>query len=179
MKRKEDLTIEELIRIIDEEIDEPRQKGGNMRHKLVDILVIVLVGIVCGCEQWIENRRFCPLLRPQPSQRHAVLPHPCTDDVQLALLSFATCSTHDFAVHCHMLSDAAPYIRQHPFAVCGFQLFGLDSLHDTPISVIARKPLGTPNEIMAIPELLELLDIQGASVTIDAMAIRRKSPGKS
>ena len=51
MKRKEKLSIDELIRIIDEEIDEPREEGGNMRHKLVDILVIVLVGIVCGCEQ--------------------------------------------------------------------------------------------------------------------------------
>ncbi len=51
MRRKKKLTIEELIRIIDEEIEEPRQEGGNMRHKLVDILAIVLVGIVCGFEQ--------------------------------------------------------------------------------------------------------------------------------
>ncbi len=29
-----------------------------MRHKLVDILVIVLVEIVCGYEQWIEIEDF-------------------------------------------------------------------------------------------------------------------------
>lgn len=54
MLRQEKLTLEELICIIEEEIDEPRQDGGNLRHKLVDILVIVLVGVICGCEQWIE-----------------------------------------------------------------------------------------------------------------------------
>ncbi len=58
MKRKEKLTIDELIRIINEEIDEPRQEGGNKRHKLEDILVIVLVAIVRGCEQWIEKEDF-------------------------------------------------------------------------------------------------------------------------
>ena len=35
------------------------------------------------------------------------------------------------------------------------------------------------NEITAIPELLELLEIKGHIVTIDAMAVRRKSPRKS
>ena len=58
MKRQEKLTVSELICIIEEEIEEPRQEGGNLRHKLVDILVIVLVGIICGCEQWIEIEDF-------------------------------------------------------------------------------------------------------------------------
>ena len=50
MKRQEKLTVRELMCIIEEEIEEPRQEGGNLRHKLVDILVIILVGIICGCE---------------------------------------------------------------------------------------------------------------------------------
>ena len=58
MKRQEKLTVRELMCIIEEEIEEPRQEGWNLRHKLVDILVIVLVGIICGCEQWIEIEDF-------------------------------------------------------------------------------------------------------------------------
>lgn len=37
-----------------EEIEEPHQEDGDLRHKLVDILVIVLVGIIYSCGQWIE-----------------------------------------------------------------------------------------------------------------------------
>ena len=39
-RRSEELRIDRLIEIIEDKITDPRRAGGNLRHKLVEILVI-------------------------------------------------------------------------------------------------------------------------------------------
>ena len=38
-------------------IRDPRRQWGNLRHRLVDIFIIALFGIICDCEKWddVEN----------------------------------------------------------------------------------------------------------------------------
>ena len=45
--------MDRLIEIIDDIVPDPRRPGGNLRHKLVEILVIILLGVMSGAETWI------------------------------------------------------------------------------------------------------------------------------
>ena len=53
MKKRELLTITRLIELCEEEIEDPRREGYNQQHKLVDILVIVLLAAISGCDDWL------------------------------------------------------------------------------------------------------------------------------
>ena len=57
-RRNEELRIDRLMGIIEDKITDPRRAGGNLRHKLVEILVIILLGVMSGAETWIEHRRL-------------------------------------------------------------------------------------------------------------------------
>ena len=54
MKKANELSLDRLIELIEDNIPDPRRPGGNIRHKLVDILVIILFGVMCECETWID-----------------------------------------------------------------------------------------------------------------------------
>lgn len=181
MKRKEKLSIDELIRIIDEEIDEPREEGGNMRHKLVDILVIVLVGIVCGCEQWIEIEDFA---RNKESWLREFLELPNgipSDDTYRRVMERIKPKQLETAYRKWVLPYVGSCIGKHVAVdgktVCGASREGQKSkLHivsawvrEDGVTLGQLRTQEKSNEITAIPELLESLDIRGASVTIDAM----------
>ena len=51
--------------------------------------------------------------------------------------------------------------------------------HEAGLVLAARAVETKGNEITAIPELLDLLAIEGAIVTIDAIGTQKPSPGKS
>ena len=57
MKRKEHLTITRLVGLTGE-IEDPRRRYGNRRHEMVDILIITLLAIICGCETWKDIRLY-------------------------------------------------------------------------------------------------------------------------
>ena len=54
MKKAKELSLDRLIELVEDNLPDPRRPGGNIRHKLVDLLVIVLLGVICGCETWID-----------------------------------------------------------------------------------------------------------------------------
>ena len=54
MKKVKELSLDRLVELIEDNIPDPRRPGGNIRHKLVDLFVIILLGIICGCETWID-----------------------------------------------------------------------------------------------------------------------------
>ena len=49
-----ELSLDRLVELIEDNIPDPRRPGGNIRHKLVDLFVIILLGIICGCETRID-----------------------------------------------------------------------------------------------------------------------------
>ena len=53
MERIKVLSLDRLMELF-EEIPDPRRPGGNIRHKLVDLLVIILLGVISG-EEAIER----------------------------------------------------------------------------------------------------------------------------
>lgn len=181
MERKEKLTLEELIGIIEEEIDEPRQEGGNLQHKLVDILVIVLVGVICGCEQWIEIEDFAHH-KEEWLREFLELPNGIpSDDTYRRVMERIKPNQLEAAYRRWVLPYVGNCLGKH-VAVDGKTVRGASSggrenkLHIVSAWVredgVTLGQLHTEeksNEITAIPELLDSLDIRGAAVTIDAM----------
>lgn len=181
MKRKEKLTINELICIIEEEIEEPRQTGGNLRHKLVDILVIILVGIICGCEEWIEIEDFAHE-KEEWLREFLELPNGIpSDDTYRRVMERIKPNQLEAAYRRWVLPYIGSCIGKH-IAVDGKTVCGVNrgeresKLHivsawvrEDGITLGQVRTSEKSNEITAIPELLDSLDIRGGTVTIDAM----------
>ena len=52
MDRRQYLSAERLFELCNEHLEDPRRPSGNIRHKLIDIFVIGLLGIMGGLEDW-------------------------------------------------------------------------------------------------------------------------------
>jgi len=184
------MTLEEVVGYFDE-LEDPRSTI-NQKHPFVSVVIIALMAVLAGASgptaiaQWAKYKEAFLL-------RALDLPNgvPRKDVFRrvLSLLNptaFQTC----FAAWLKTLRDqaaAATEIDQPIFAVDGKtarrshdRRKGLGALHS--VSVWASEyglSLGQvacadkSNEITAIPELLRLVDIQGAIITIDAMGTQK------
>ena len=68
MKKAKVLSLDRLIELVEDNLPDPRRPGGNIRHKLVDLLVIVLLGVICVfCKTEMQKvaERSCRLLQLQ------------------------------------------------------------------------------------------------------------------
>jgi predicted transposase YbfD/YdcC len=184
------MTLEEVVGYFDE-LEDPRSTI-NQKHPLVSVVVIALMGVLAGASgpttiaQWAKYKEaflLGVLDLPNGVPRKDVFRR------VLSLLdpgAFQTC----FAAWLKGLRDqaaAATEIDQPVYAVDGKtarrshdRRNGLGALHS--VSVWASEfglSLGQvacadkSNEITAIPELLKLVDIQGAIITIDAMGTQK------
>lgn len=184
------ITLEEVVGYFDE-LEDPRSTI-NQKHPFVSVVVIALMAVLAGASgpttiaQWAKYKEAVLL-------RVLDLPHgvPRKDVFRrvLSLLNptaFQTC----FAAWLQALREEAAKateIDQPVYAVDGKtarrshdRKKALGALHS--VSVWASEfglSLGQvacadkSNEITAIPELLRLVDIQGAIITIDAMGTQK------
>lgn len=184
------ITLEEVVGYFDE-LEDPRSTI-NQKHPLVSVVVIALMAVLAGASgpttiaQWAKHKEAFLL-------GVLDLPHgvPRKDVFRrvLSLLkpaAFQTC----FVAWLNALRDkaaAATKIDQPVYAVDGKtsrrshdRKKGLGALHS--VSVWASEfglSLGQvacadkSNEITAIPELLKLVNIEGAIITIDAMGTQK------
>jgi predicted transposase YbfD/YdcC len=156
------------------------------RHLLVDLIVIALCAIVCGANNWqqIEAfgkrrldwlRRFLPLPNGVPSHDtfERVFARLCPDAFQRCFLGWLR-QMHTQQGGDHFAIDGKTLRRS------GRPSAGLGPLHLVSVwATQANLTLGQvavdtkSNEITAIPKLLELLDLHGALVTIDAMGCQK------
>ena len=184
------MTLEEVVGYFDE-LEDPRSTI-NQKHPLVSVVVIALMGVLAGASgpttiaQWAKYKEaflLSVLDLPNGVPRKDVFRR------VLSLLdpgAFQTC----FAAWLKGLraqAAAAAEIDQPVYAVDGKtarrshdRRNGLGALHS--VSVWASEfglSLGQvacadkSNEITAIPQLLRLVDIQGAIITIDAMGTQK------
>jgi len=195
MKKSEELIITRLITEL-EKIKDPRRQWGNLRHRLVDILVITLLAIICGSEKWedIEDfgkskhwlkdylelpngipdedtfRRVFEQIKPEElerSYRDWVMPY------------IGGCLGKQINVDGKTVCGASSRDNE-----AGSNLHIVSAwVREDGITMGQMKVDGKSNEITAIPKLLETLDISGSVVSIDAMgcqwAIAQKIIGKS
>jgi predicted transposase YbfD/YdcC len=166
-------------------LTEPRRY--NKRHLLMDIVVIAICAVICGADDWPAVEEFGKDKKAWFEQ-FLELPHgiPCHDTFRRV---FAALDAEEFQ-SCFITWIKAVYeITQGQVVAMDGKM--LRRSHDKTIgkgaidmvSAWASKNslvLGQikvdekSNEITAIPQLLDMLDITGCIVTIDAMGCQKK-----
>lgn len=172
-----------------ESLPDPRHTR-NRRHLLVDVIVIAVCGVIVGCEgptaierwakakkdwlgQWLELPNGIPSRDCLRRVLSALKPEAFQECFQRWI---AECLTGDAdGSHRTIAIDGKTMRRSHDGAG------GLGPLHLVSAWAseqgIALGQIATEeksNEITAIPDLLDQIDIQGAVVTIDAMGCQKE-----
>jgi predicted transposase YbfD/YdcC len=169
-------------------IDDPRD-GGHTLHHFGEILFIAFAGVLCGVRSYELMEEFGEL-RENWLRKWLKLPNgiPCANTFSrifqaIEPTEFARC----IAEHLARLGFA---MEGGQIAIDGKALRGSRSGETTHLHAVsawaceagvtlAQAFVGEKtNEITAIPELLEMLNLKGAVVTIDAMGTQRAIAGK-
>lgn len=170
-----------------EELEDPRREGGNKLHDFMDILIISMCGVLCGAEGFTDIELFGQIkkewFRTFLKLENGI---PSSDTFRRI---FAAIDNKKFS-ECFIrwMKDVANYTKGEVVAIDGKTVrrsFDNESnkkaIH--MVSAWASKNqlvLGQikteekSNEITAIPKLLELLELKGSTVTIDAMGCQKK-----
>jgi predicted transposase YbfD/YdcC len=164
---------------------DPRVQGRT-RHLLIDIFVIAICGVIADCDGWSEIVQFGEK-RQGWFKRFLKLPHgiPAHDTFervfnQVDPRAFETCLLN-------WLKDINEALGLPHIAIDGKALRhsfrrskGLNMLHSVSAWASEQQLIlgqvmtdAKSNEITAIPQLLQLLDVRGALVTIDAMGCQK------
>lgn len=169
------------------ELEDPRTHTKKIRHKLIDILIIAICGSICGADDWVSIRDFGKA-KFKWLRKFLELPHGIPSHDTFGRL-FSLIRPERFQeCFVNWIQSVAEVCEGEIVPVDGKTLRrSLDSKSNkAPIHMVSawantnRLVLGQvktdakSNEITAIPELLELLDIHGCIVTIDAMGCQKK-----
>jgi predicted transposase YbfD/YdcC len=165
-------------------IVDPRR--SNRRHLLSDILFIACCAVICGAESWDDIEEYGHAKIDWLKQL-LVLPHGIpSDDTFRRIFTLLEPSAFEHAFRAWiqtLISDVVGDV----IPIDGKRLRGAFRASKTNVIhevsawscrhqlVLGQvKTAAKSNEITAIPELLELLDIKGAVITIDAMGTQKK-----
>lgn len=163
-----------------ESMEDPRMERTK-KHKFIDIVTITIAAVICGCEDWNEIELFGRLKQSWLSQ-FLELPNgiPSHDTFN----RFFAALNPDCLQQCFLnwIQEIAQITEGRIVSIDGKRLCssGTDGKKAIVHMVSAWcnsnnmvlgqvKTNDKSNEITAIPELLKLLDINGCTITIDAM----------
>lgn len=164
-----------------EKVTDPRVNRGK-NYPLLELLFVALTGTLCGAEGWADVERFAnsklDWFRRFIRLEHGVPSHDTLGRV------FAALDTAEFLAAMHDWVDAfAGSLRGQGVAIDGKTLRGSfdTAAGKSPLHLITAFACGMrlclrqmsvddkSNEIPAVPELLRLMELSGATVTLDAM----------
>jgi predicted transposase YbfD/YdcC len=167
-------------------LEDPRV-AGRCSYPLIEIMTIAICGVIAGAETWTDIETFgeskVEWLKGLLTLEHGIPSHDTFGDVFSALdgesfeRSFIQWVEAVFKITKGQVVsiDGKTARRSHDQAI------GKDAIHMVSawasangISLGQRKVDDKSNEITAIPALLELLNISGCLVTIDAMGCQKK-----
>jgi predicted transposase YbfD/YdcC len=178
-------------------IPDPRT-GNNKKHNLTEIIILSVLSVLCGADSWYEMEEFCqekeeflkkllPLCGGIPS-------HDTFNRVFMMIDAglFERCFRAWTAELSESLKTISPITERELIAIDGKTICnsvhkrdGLGALHmvsawsgRNQLVLGQQKVADKSNEITAIPELLSLLNIKGAVVTIDAMGTQKEIAAK-
>src|ERR1700693_4776588 len=174
-----------------EAVPDPRRQCKNLRHRLVDVLLIGFCGVLCGSDDFVEIEEF-GRSKEAFFRRFLELPNGIPSHDTFRRVFQAVCPQ---ALQCCLI-DWLQGVRQTPkptastdevVAIDGKTLRrtfdrarGLGALHlvsawatSNGITLGQVAVVGKSNEITAIPQLIDLLDLKDCVVTIDAMGCQK------
>ena len=157
------------------------------KHLLIDIIVIALCAVICGAQDWQQVATFARERRMWLASflglPNGIPSHDTFERVfdRLDPQAFQTCFRRWIEVLAHSLGFKHIAIDGKTLRHSGNAPKGWKPLHlvsawatECHLSLGQVAVDEKSNEITAIPRLLELLDIQGALVTIDAMGCQKE-----
>jgi predicted transposase YbfD/YdcC len=173
------------------DLPDPRRETRNKKHRLIDILVIAICGTIAGCQSAVEIAAYGRAKR-EWLKTFLELPNgiPSHDTFSRVFQLLDARKFHDcFVAWVRALHELT---RGQVVPIDGKALRrSFDSASDLPALhlvsawaaenrlVLGEVPVdGKSNEITAIPKLLEILELTGAIVTIDALGCQKEIAAK-
>lgn len=171
-------------------IYDPRQ-DEKIKHKLVDVLFIVVTATICNCNEWLEIeiwarereewlRKYLELPNGIPSQYTYERVCDVIDPKQ-----FAKCFTEWMRDVTEMSKGTIVAIDGKTGCGTADKKKGKKPIHIVNAWCSSNKMIlgqvktdEKSNEITAVPELLDMLFIKGCIVTVDAMNTQKKTVDK-
>src|SRR3954466_9621644 len=168
------------------ELRDPRRQHGQ-RHRLLDIIVIALCAVIAGSDTWQEVETFARRRRDWLARflglDNGVPSHDTFERVfdRLDPLALQRCLLSWLTALCGGLEGGHVAIDGKTARHSGSPARGIKALHlvsawatehSLTLGQVATQEKS--NEITAIPQLLELLDLEGALVTIDAVGCQKQ-----
>ena len=168
------------------DLDDPRVER-TQRHKLVDILAIVICATICGADSWVHIELF-GRSKLAWFQTFLELPHgiPSPDTFGDVFARLAPAQLQDcFVSWTQAIAELLPgevvaidgktARRSHDRAGNKGAIHMVSAwATQNNLTLGQVKTEEKSNEITAIPQLLDLLDLHGCIVTIDAMGCQRE-----
>ena len=164
-----------------EVLEDPRDMRGK-KYKLIDIITMTIYGLLCGLKDFVNIADFMKLKEDYFTKllklENGTPSHDCLSDVFAAIDSkkfmevfiewtkdiIKNKTGKNISIDGKAVKSATDKINNGniPYIVSAF-------IGEVGLSIGQVKVDDKSNEITAIPDLLDLLDIEGATVTIDAI----------
>src|ERR687887_154936 len=164
-------------------LPDPRRETKNKLHKLQDIVMIVLCAVLSGIEDWVGMETFAEE-REEWFRGFLELPNGIPSHDTLSDVTGRLNPAAFRQAFLEWVEAVLPSLSGQHVAIDGKTLRGsrgkdgavhLLSAFATQMRwVLGQCPVeGKSNEITAIPKLLEMLDLEGATVTVDAIGCQK------
>ena len=182
---QEDLRIIQILNAV----PDPRKPSCNFQYSLTSILFIVVVGVLCGADDWVGIAELAISMKGWLGQFVDVssgIPSACTMERVLSLV--------DPEAMEGMLIETMKILTQKAGGIVSFDGKSLrgsldeskKAIHllnawsaENKICIGHKKVDEKSNEITAMPELMDLLDLRGTIITADALNTQKTIAGKA
>lgn len=166
-------------------VPDPRVERAK-RHHFLDILVIAVCGVICNADTWVDIEEFGkakePWFRSFLALPHGIPSHDTFGRVfarldpeafQRSFLAWAA-ALHEATGGKLVALDGKTLRRAHDQASGKAALHLVSAWAGEQHVVLGQRAVdGHSNEITALPALLDLLTLEGCTVTIDAMGTQK------
>ena len=166
-------------------LDDPRRY--NRRHLLLDIVTIAVCGVICGADDWSAVVAYGQA-KEEWLQRFLTLAHgiPCEDTfrrvfARLDAEQFQSCfvewikATNQITQGQIVAIDGKRLRRSHDKSIGKQAIHMISAWASENHLVLGQMKVDSKsNEITAVPQLLEVLEISGCIVTTDALNCQKK-----
>lgn len=181
---------ETLITVL-RKLKDPRKRHKKKKHLLIDIVILTILGVLCGADSWdaieLFGKKKYDFLKKILKLPNGIPSH---DTINRVISMIDPKQFEKLFVEWTKLL-AIPGLKE-VIAIDGKTMRGSkDSFHNSPpvhlvsawasengLSFGQVKTSDKSNEITAIPELIEMLDIEGCIVSIDAMGTQKEIAAK-
>lgn len=163
------------------------RNGNAIRHKLIDIMAIAILAVICGADYWTEIESF-GYAKKEWLSKFLELPNgiPSSDTFGRVFASIDPKEFH--SVFIEWVKSISDIVQDQVIAIDGKTARRTKDIPQgkKPLHVVSAwanenklilgqmKVEEKSNEITAIPKLLNILDITGWIITIDAMGTQKK-----